>query len=118
MVVRGGISEGHRQRVEELHRRFQRPFSVAESAEALRLDRSKTRRLLAHLAARGWLNRVRRDTYITVPLGAERPEEWREDPWVVAARLFSPGYLAGWTACEHWDLTDTAEVLRQLSGER
>jgi predicted transcriptional regulator of viral defense system len=41
-----------------------------------------------------------------VPLGAERPAEWREDPWVVAARVFAPGYLAGWTACEHWGLTE------------
>lgn len=106
MAVPGGISEAYRRRVDELHRRFQHPFSVAESAELFRLDRPRTRRLLAHLAARGWLNRVRRDAYITVPLGAERPGEWREDPWVVAARIFSPGYLGGWTACEHWGLTE------------
>lgn len=106
MAATGGISEVHRRRVDELHRRFQGPFSVAESAELFRLDRPRARRLLAHLAARGWLSRVRRDAYITVPLGAERPGEWREDPWVVAARVFAPGYLAGWTACEHWGLTE------------
>lgn len=106
MAAPGGISDAHRRRVDELHRRFQGPFSVAESAELLRLDRTRTRRLLAHLASRGWLSRVRRDAYITVPLGAERPAEWREDPWVVAARVFTPGYLAGWSACEHWGLTE------------
>lgn len=106
MAASGGISELHRRRVDELHRQFQGPFSVADSAELLRLDRPRARRLLAYLAARGWLSRVRRDTYITVPLGAERPGEWREDPWVVAARVFKPGYLAGWTACEHWGLTE------------
>jgi predicted transcriptional regulator of viral defense system len=106
MAATGGISEAHRRRVDELHRRFQGPFSVAESAELFRIDRPRARRLLAHLAAQGWLSRVRRDTYITVPLGAERPAEWREDPWVVAARVFAPGYLAGWTACEHWGLTE------------
>jgi predicted transcriptional regulator of viral defense system len=105
-ATRGGISEVHRRRVDELHRRFQRPFSVAESAELFRLDRPRARRLLAHLAAQGWLSRVRRDAYITVPLGAEQPGEWREDPWVVAAQVFAPGYLAGWTACEHWGLTE------------
>ena len=106
MAAPGGISEVHRRRVDELHRRFQGPFSVAESAKLLGLDKPRTRRLLAYLAARGWLSRVRRDAYITVPLGAERPAEWREDPWVVAARVFAPGYLAGWTACEHWGLTE------------
>lgn len=102
----GGISEAYRARLEELHRHFRQPFSVAEAADVLQLERSKARRLLAHLAARGWLSRVRRDAYVTVPLGAERPSEWHEDPWVVAARIFTPGYLAGWTACEHWGLTE------------
>jgi predicted transcriptional regulator of viral defense system len=112
MAIIGGISEAHRRRVDELHRRFQGPFSVAESAELFGLDRPRARRLLAHLTARGWLSRVRRDTYITVPLGAERPSEWREDPLVVAARVFAPGYLAGWTACEHWDLTE--QIFRDI----
>ena len=52
------------------------------------------------------MSRARRDAYVTVPLGAERPGEWREDPWVVAYRVFAPCYLAGWTACEHWGLTE------------
>jgi len=106
MAGAGGISEAHRKRVDELHRRFLQPFSVAEAAEVLGLERAKVRRLLAHLSARGWLSRVRRDAYVTVPLGAERPSDWREDPWVIAARVFAPGYLAGWTACEHWGLTE------------
>ncbi|HEX3126610.1 MAG TPA: type IV toxin-antitoxin system AbiEi family antitoxin [Thermoanaerobaculia bacterium] len=112
MAATGGISEALRRRVDELHRRFQGPFSVAESAEWFGTDRAKERRLLAHLASRGWLSRVRRDAYITVPLGAERPADWREDPWVVAARVFAPGYLAGWTACEHWGLTE--QIFRDI----
>ncbi|HSW29425.1 MAG TPA: type IV toxin-antitoxin system AbiEi family antitoxin [Longimicrobiales bacterium] len=37
---------------------------------------------------------------------AARPSEWTTDPWVVAARLFAPCYVGGWSACEHWGLTD------------
>ena len=44
--------------------------------------------------------------YIGVPLDASEPGEWREDPWVVAATLFSPGYIGGWSAVEHWGLSD------------
>src|SRR3984893_9169699 len=101
-----GISEPYRRRVDNLHRRFQGPFSVVQAAEALQLDRSKARRMLAHLATQGWLSRIRRDAHAPVPPGAERPSEWREDPWVVAACAFAPCYLAGWTACEHWGLTE------------
>jgi hypothetical protein len=39
MVATGGISEIHCRRVDELHRRFQDPFSVAEAAELFGLDR-------------------------------------------------------------------------------
>jgi len=41
-----------------------------------------------------------------VPLDAIEPGAWREDPWVVASKVFSLFYIGGWTACEHWGLTD------------
>ena len=101
-----GISIANRERLETLHRRLRGPFSVAEAAEVWSLDATRARRLVAYLAARGWLSRVRRDCYTTVPLGATSPAQWREDPWVVAAKTFAPCYLGGWTACEHWGLTE------------
>ena len=64
-------------------------------------------RFLAYLAARGWLVRVHRGLYATVPLDSVEPSEWRIDPWVVASKLYGPSYyLGGWTACEYWGLTD------------
>jgi predicted transcriptional regulator of viral defense system len=29
-----------------------------------------------------------------------------EDPWLLARELFSPCYIGGWTAAEHWELTE------------
>ena len=49
---------------------------------------------------------MRRGLYVAVPLDARRSGEWVEDPWVVAERLFSPCYIGGWSACEHWELTE------------
>jgi predicted transcriptional regulator of viral defense system len=68
--------------------------------------------LLGYLARRGWLSRVRRGLYVAVPLDARRSGEWVEDPWVVAERLFSPCYIGGWSAFEHWDLTE--QIFRTL----
>ena len=28
------------------------------------------------------------------------------DPWVVGSSAFAPAYIAGWSAAEHWDLTE------------
>ncbi len=101
----GGISRHNRAHLEELHR-LDGPFDAAEASEHLGLDVVATRRLLGYLARRGWLARVRRGLYIPVPLEARRSGEWVEDSWIVAMKSFSPCYLGGWTACEHWGLTE------------
>lgn len=98
-----GINAPNRMLLTTLHRRFTRPFSVVEASEALAVTRERARKLLGHLASRGWLARVKRGTYSTVPLDATQPQEWRADPCVTAAVTFGPCYLGGWTAAEHWE---------------
>ena len=106
MRVAKGIGEKNRQLLEVLHQNGADLFTVAEAGAILGLERTKAKGLLAHFAARGWLSRVRQNAYSAVPLGAGSPSEWRQDPWVVAAKVFAPCYLGGWTACEHWGLTE------------
>jgi len=101
-----GLTGRRRKQLMLLHRAFHRPFDAPRAASVLDLDIKRTRRLLAGLADSGWLARVRRGWYIGVPIEASAPGQWREDPWVVAATLFSPGYIGGWSAVEHWGLTD------------
>ncbi len=105
-MARKGISADNRDRLEILHRRFSGPFSVVDATGALELQAPQVRRLLAKFVSQGWLTRIRRNVYRVVPLGASAPSEWREDPWLVAAHTFAPCYLGGWTACEHWGLTE------------
>lgn len=101
-----GVTKRRREQLMMLHRAFSGPFDAAQAATVLRTDLGHTRRLLANLANSGWLARVRKGWYICVPLEASEPKKWREDPWKVAATLFSPGYIGGWSALEHWGLTD------------
>ena len=101
-----GVTGRRREQLAMLHRAFSGPFDAAQAAAVLNIDLDRTRRLLAALAANGWLARVRQGWYICVPLEASEPSEWREDPWVLAAALFSPGYIGGWSALEYWGLTE------------
>jgi predicted transcriptional regulator of viral defense system len=101
-----GINRENRALLERLHREMPGAFDVSQAAAALGLDGARTRKLLAYLARRGWLSRVRRGLYVTVPLDSRRPGEWVGDPWVIADHVFAPCYIGGWTACEHWGLTD------------
>ena len=70
------------------------------------MEQPDAARLLGYLARRGWLSRVRRGLYVAVPLDAGRSGEWTEDPWVVAESIYRPCYIGGWSACEHWNLTE------------
>lgn len=107
-----GISATNRRVVEKLHRAASGPLSVRDAAAVLQLDLERTRNLLRYLAHRGWLARVRRGFYIPVPLEASDPSHWVEDAWVVAARVFRPCYIGGWSACEFWGFTE--QVFRDV----
>jgi predicted transcriptional regulator of viral defense system len=68
--------------------------------------RAATRRL-AVLANGGWVRRLRRGTYEIVPLdAASSVESSYDDPWVLASHVFRPCYIGGWSAAEHWGLTE------------
>ncbi|MBI2922896.1 MAG: type IV toxin-antitoxin system AbiEi family antitoxin domain-containing protein [Planctomycetes bacterium] len=105
-TARYGIEAPNRAILEQLHRALSGPFTPEQATRTLGRPRAETRALLAYLASRGWLSRIRRGLYATVPLGASAPSQWREDTWLVAAKLFSPCFIGGWSAAEHWGLTE------------
>ena len=80
--------------------------TIDSAVEALGLDRRRAAKLLSRWAQQGWLKHVRRGLYAPVALDMTADRFVMEDPWVLAARLFEPGYVGGWTAAEHWDLTE------------
>ena len=82
-------------------------ISVSEAATALDLSPTATAIQLARLTRRGWLRRARRGLYFVLPLEAKPGQNTTtEDPWVLAHLLFAPCYIGGWSAAEHWGLTE------------
>jgi len=107
-----GISRRNRLLLDLLNREAKGPFTILEASRILKIDIAKSRRIVSYWASRGWLVRVRRGLYATVPLGAISPAERREDPWVIANMVFEPCYIGGWSACEHWGLAD--QIFRDI----
>ena len=101
-----GLSGRNRAVLAELNRAFGGPFTVAEAAELIDLAPSRSSRLLRQLARSGWLRRLQRGLYATVPLEAHDAATWSADPWAIGATALAPGYVGGWTALGHWELTD------------
>lgn len=84
-------------------RRFVTPTDVVE---ALDVDADTAAKKLSRWAADGWLRRARRGLYIPVPVDASNPAAWSEDALIVAAAVWPPCYFTGWTAANHWALTE------------
>lgn len=81
-------------------------LTTARAAELLDISTTTAPLVLGRLVRGGWLARVRRGLYLVVPLEADRETVAMDDPWVLARELFSPCYIGGWTAAEHWGLTE------------
>ncbi len=77
-----------------------------DAARALEIDRKDASKLLARWTRQGWLKRLRRGLYAPVGIDARSKEQTLANPWVLVPELFSPGYVGGWSAAAHWDLTE------------
>lgn len=107
-----GLGGQSRAQLGELLRRTTGTVSPQQAARFLKLPPDKAAKLLARWASQGWLARVRRGLYVPVPLEAQTPDVALEDAWLVAERLFAPCYIGGWSAAEHWGLTE--QIFRTL----
>ncbi len=102
----GGIEKKTRELLAKIVRQSKSTVTVAEAVEILKLPRLQVAKLMARWAKQGWLFRIRRGLYAPVPLQAKTSEAVVEDPWIIANRIFQPCYIGGWSAVEHWGLTE------------
>jgi predicted transcriptional regulator of viral defense system len=80
--------------------------SVDAVTKALQIDRRKATKLLARWGTQGWVKRLQRGLYAPVPIASLGQTQVLDDPWLIVPPLFGPAYIGGWTAAEHWGLTE------------
>jgi predicted transcriptional regulator of viral defense system len=77
------------------------------AAEAMKTSHRLASARLARLAKSGWLVRAKPGLYLVRPLDAAPDAATTvEDPWILAHVVFAPSYIGGWSAAEHWGLTE------------
>lgn len=67
---------------------------------------------LANWTKAGYLARIKRGTYVQIPLNVEDPRKWLGDEYSLALALWANSYFTGWTSANHWGLTE--QVFRTL----
>jgi len=115
-----------RKMLSQLQRESKGIILIEEVPRILSISAAKAKRLLSRWQKQGWVARLKRGIYMPLPLEAISGDRWAADPWVIASTLFSPCYIGGWSACEHWGLTEqifrdvvvlTARSLRSKKSE-
>jgi predicted transcriptional regulator of viral defense system len=101
-----GIGELERTRLSEILRRSQGSVSISEATNILNIPRNSVSKILAKYAQKGWLKRIAPGIYLPVPIESKTSDISSENIIGLAEKLFSPCYISGWTAAEHWGLTD------------
>jgi predicted transcriptional regulator of viral defense system len=107
-----GLSATSRERLSRLLRNSSPVLTARDAASALGMTPTAAARQLAAWSRAGWLARVRRGAYVPVPIESESTDIALEDPWSVATAMFAPCYIGGWSAAEHWGLTE--QIFRSL----
>lgn len=101
-----GLSANSRTQLSKLLRDSPPILTAGQAAAALGLAPAVAARRLAAWSRSGWLARVRRGAYVPVPIESESADVALDDAWSVASTMFSPCYVGGWSAAEHWGLTE------------
>ncbi len=79
---------------------------IDDVVAALDVPRPTASKTLWRWVRQGWLRRVGPGTYALAQLDSIDSEHVLDDPWLLVPALFAPAYIGGWTAAEHWDLTE------------
>jgi predicted transcriptional regulator of viral defense system len=101
-----GLGKADRERIGSLIRDTKGVISVDEAADILGVSSVEAAKMLSRWSRKGWLSRVRRGFYIPIPIESRTADVPLEDPWLIAARLYNPCYIGGWSAAEYWNLTE------------
>lgn len=101
-----GLSATSREQLSRLLRDNPSVLTAREAAGTLGLTHAAAARRLAAWSRAGWLARVRRGAYVPVPIESASADVALEDPWSVATAMYAPCYIGGWSAAEHWGLTE------------
>ena len=106
MEILTGIGKTDRERMASIIRGTKGTISVGEAARILNVASTDAAKMLSRWSKKGWMSRIRRGLYVSVPLESRTADMPLEDPLLIADRLFSPCYIGGWSAAEYFDLTE------------
>ena len=101
-----GIGKSSRERLSNVLEHNPGVITSSIVADTVGVSPKEANRLLSRWHKNGWLSRVKRGAYISVPIDSTTSDILVEEPFLIAESLYHPGYVAGFSAVKHWDLSE------------
>jgi predicted transcriptional regulator of viral defense system len=101
-----GLGKLDRERLAAILRETKGTITNEQASHILGINAGDASKMLSRWNTKGWLSRVTQGLYVPVALEASGTTPPLEDAWQVAAVLYDPCYIGGWSAAEYWDLTE------------
>ncbi len=101
-----GIGKAYRSKLSRVLEQHAGVITPKIVAEVLGVSTQESGRLLARWNRRGWVHRVKRGVYLPISLSSTSTEPVVEEPFLIAESIYGPGYVGGFSAIKHWDLSE------------
>jgi predicted transcriptional regulator of viral defense system len=106
MIELAGIGKSSRNRLSEVLERNPKVITSTIVSTILSVSKGEANKLLSRWNKSGWLHRIKRGAYVPVPLDSTSSDVILENPFVIAESIYRPGYIGGFSAIKHWDLSE------------
>jgi predicted transcriptional regulator of viral defense system len=113
MTELAGIGKSYRNKLSKVLERNPSIITPVLVSDILAIPRQESGRLLSRWCKNGWLKRLKRGAYIPVPLDSTTSNVAAEEPFLLADSLYGPGYIAGFSAVKHWDMSE--QILESIT---
>ncbi len=101
-----GIGKSYRNKLSRVLEKNPAILTAVLVSDVLDIPSQESGRLLSRWCKSGWVKRLKRGVYIPVPIDSTSGNVVIEEPNLIADSLFGPGYVAGFSAVKHWDLSE------------
>ncbi|HXH32257.1 MAG TPA: hypothetical protein VNJ01_15760 [Bacteriovoracaceae bacterium] len=102
----GGIGKNYRQKLSLVLSKGLAILTATTVSKTLNISEPEARRILSRWNKSGWVNRIKQGVYVPQPINTVQENLASENPFIIAEMLFAPGYLGGYSAIKHWDLSE------------
>ena len=106
VTISKGIGDEYRHKLASVISTAKGIITTTLVSETLHVLPQEAGRILSRWNRQGWVKRIKHGVYIPLTADDITGQFSMEDSWVLANHLFSPGYIAGFSAVKHWDFSE------------